>query len=306
MAGSGDDLQLNGDLGAMNAQLRGVLQLRQVAFINVTVDPTVGAGVPAPIGSLAVNSAGGIWQKTGAGDTAWTVVSGTTGVQGRYLGRQRFTANGTYTPTTGARRVRFRIVGGGGGGGGVSAHATEYTQSGGGCSGTYVEHTVFAAGGITGGAVTIGAAGAAGSGTGPTSGGTGGSSSVVIQGVTYTVPGGLGGGAADGSAGIGIASGGQPNGAPPAGVDLVVVGYGEGVANRVVKSANAIASAGWGGSTPFGSPANPGQRMSGTTQTPGNAPGDSYGYGGSGTTGDNSAGAGKSGGAGLLIIDEWT
>jgi hypothetical protein len=45
--------------------------------VQVDADPTGGGGIPAPIGSLAMldNGTGGVWQKTGAGNTAWTPLS---------------------------------------------------------------------------------------------------------------------------------------------------------------------------------------------------------------------------------------
>lgn len=45
-------------------------------IFHTTVDPSAGAGVVAPIASLALYNDGlgqsGVWIKTGAGDTAWT------------------------------------------------------------------------------------------------------------------------------------------------------------------------------------------------------------------------------------------
>ena len=46
-------------------------------------DPSAGAGVAAPLGSIYLRSSGSLWVKTGAGATAWTsVTAGTAGAQG--------------------------------------------------------------------------------------------------------------------------------------------------------------------------------------------------------------------------------
>lgn len=46
---------------------------------GLTVDPTVGAGVPATIGSILLRSGTTqLWQKVGAGDTQWQLYNGVT------------------------------------------------------------------------------------------------------------------------------------------------------------------------------------------------------------------------------------
>lgn len=116
------------------------------------------------------------------------------------IGRQILTASsGTYTPTTGTLAVRARGVGAGGGGGGTfyDLSGTHSAAGAGGASGIYWEKWIFPGGGtlITGGAYVCGAGGHAGLGNtgGQQDGGTGADSTIVIQGVTYTVKGGLGG-----------------------------------------------------------------------------------------------------------------
>lgn len=108
------------------------------------------------------------------------------------LAVQTFTASGTYTPTTGARAVRVRMVGGGGGGGGSDGNGTGISTGAGGASGSYWEKYIVIGATFSGGSVTCGAAGTGGA-TGGGTGGTGGDSTVVINGTTYTAKGGLGG-----------------------------------------------------------------------------------------------------------------
>lgn len=44
------------------------------AFVPGSADPTAGGGVAAPVGSIYLRTNGTLWQKIGAGDTAWTLV----------------------------------------------------------------------------------------------------------------------------------------------------------------------------------------------------------------------------------------
>jgi uncharacterized protein (DUF2345 family) len=78
----GEDLALTGELTAQNVGARSVISLRAVVLLNVTVDPTILPGIAAPIGSLALLSGSGVWQKTGAGATAWTLLGGGSGTVG--------------------------------------------------------------------------------------------------------------------------------------------------------------------------------------------------------------------------------
>lgn len=113
---------------------------------------------------------------------------------GRLLNIQKITANGTYIPTPGMKKVRIRIVGGGGGSGGASATTTSQTSaSGGGASGSYAEALLTAADIGASQPVVIGKGGIAGTGSGTngTGGGTGGATSV---GALLSAPGGLGSG----------------------------------------------------------------------------------------------------------------
>lgn len=81
--------------------------------------------------------------------------------KGALLGVQRFTANGTYTPTPGTASVIVELVGAGGGSGGTTATgAGTISTSGGGGSGAYARSRLTS--GFSGASVTVGTAGAAG------------------------------------------------------------------------------------------------------------------------------------------------
>lgn len=114
-------------------------------------------------------------------------------------GRQLLTGSGTYTPTTGTRAVRVRMVGGGGGGGSAATTGTNGgAAAGGGASGVYWEKWISPGALVTGGAFACGVAGVAGDGgLSPPfdAGGTGGDTTIVVQTTTYTAKGGFGGAA---------------------------------------------------------------------------------------------------------------
>lgn len=123
--------------------------------------------------------------------TNLTATGTVTGITGRLLGVQVFSASGTYTPTTGTGRAIVDCVGAGGGGGGTAATSTGQSAIGqAGSSGSYARIYWTSPSSQT---VTIGAAGTASSGA---AGGNGGTSSV---GSVVSCPGGVGGTA--GSAG---------------------------------------------------------------------------------------------------------
>jgi hypothetical protein len=96
-------------------------------------------------------------------------------VPGAYIGRQVFTASGTYTPTPGTRWIEVEGQAPGGGSGGVVATtAGQWAGGNGGGGGGYGRKRITS--GFAGTTVTIGAPGAAGGNTG-TAGGTGGTTS---------------------------------------------------------------------------------------------------------------------------------
>jgi hypothetical protein len=125
---------------------------------------------------------------------------------------QTFTANGTYTPTAGKTTFLVFATGGGGGGGGGSDGGR---GGGGGASGVALRLYTSAEMGSSA-AVTVGAAGSAGSFVfdGGNNGGTGGSTIVNPDGTGLTITGaggGGGGGAGYESDGGGGAGGGATN-----------------------------------------------------------------------------------------------
>lgn len=104
------------------------------------------------------------------------VASSITAATGRLLNILKFTASGTYTPTTGTKNIRVRIVGAGGAGGGAAASTVSgYLAAGrGGGGGTYGETTLINVTAVTSVSVIVGGAGASSVGG---SGANGGSSS---------------------------------------------------------------------------------------------------------------------------------
>lgn len=90
-------------------------------------------------------------------------------IPGQLLNVQRFTANGTYTPTPGTSKIIIEMVGGGAGSNSLAAPGSgNYSLSAGGGSGAYAKFQMT--GGFSGGIpVTIGGGGGIGSNGGTTS-----------------------------------------------------------------------------------------------------------------------------------------
>lgn len=221
--------------------------------------------------------------------------SGFTGIgQGRLIGIQVFSANGTYTPTTGTTSVVVEAVGGGGGGGGTAATGgAQIAAAGGGGGATYGKSRYTSA--FSGLPVTVGAAGAAGAAAG--AGGNGGSSSF---GALLVCPGGTGG-----QAGAAV---------PVQSFSAAIVG-----SVGVVSGANIFSSlgqfsgpafsfsgsqllSGAGGSSIMGAGGQP--RLNVTAV---GLPGNGYGSGGSGAAGGSGVAAqvGGAGAPGLVVIYEY-
>lgn len=211
---------------------------------------------------------------------------------GTFLGRQIFTAGGTYTPTVGTKKVRVRMAGGGGG---VGGGGTQMGVGGGGWSGTFLEKFIDPGATITGGTVTIGAAGAAGA-SGGGNGGTGGDTAVTIQATTYTAKGGAGGLFAA-----------PTNGTTDTNIPAYVTGSTAGDFNvagppdrGMTIATDAFMAPGRGGSNPLGGGGFSGNNTAGVVGT---------GYGAGGSGGSNYLTANQPGGAGtagLIVIDEYT
>ncbi|HAT3920887.1 TPA: hypothetical protein I9Y23_004594 [Kluyvera ascorbata] len=201
-----------------------------------------------------------------------------TGTVGRLINTQTITSSGTYTPTTGTKRIKVTLTGGGGGGG--NAQATSLSQTafgaGGGAGATTI--AAFNVSDIVNFTVTIGAGGAAqisgGSSTfnGLTAGNGGGGSGNATP---ANAPGGAGG----------TASGGQTN---------IGGGFGsDGQQGSYYSFGNGGASY-WGGGGRAGS-------GGGTKAT-------AYGSGGGGAYDTALSGSTKAGGAGMsgvCVIEEY-
>jgi hypothetical protein len=172
-----------------------------------------------------------LWKKRNAANNAWITLGtidgndiafeGTlpdqSGNAGKYLGTngtvaswltlavgasmQVFTNSGTFTPTAGKTSFLVMATGGGGGGGGTSS-GVDTLAGGGGGGGTAVRMYTSTEMGSTA-AVTVGAAGAAGS-SAPTAGGAGGTTTFNPDGSGLTIT-GVGG---SGGPLSGVASGG--------------------------------------------------------------------------------------------------
>lgn len=207
------------------------------------------------------------------------------------------TSSGSVTIPAGAGNMKVTLVGGGGGGGGVGSGSSN--GGGGGGGGGQFLQSVVALAGVSGLAVTIGAAGGAGAAT-PTAGGAGGATTLTGMGLTTLTAEGGGGGAA-GVGGVGGSYGGSPGTSGPG-----FGGAGEGGGAATAGSAGiGIGSAGGGGGGTAGSAGgSPGGGGGGGTAAGSAATGYGNGGGGGGTRTGGSAAPGGSGSAGVAIF-EW-
>ncbi|MFJ2465527.1 phage tail protein [Pseudomonas sp. NPDC087615] len=215
---------------------------------------------------------------------------------GRLLNIQKFTANGTYIPTPGMKKVRIRIVGGGGGSGGSAAtSATQISASGGGASGSYAE-ALFSAQEIgQGQTVLIGAGGTAGAAG--LAGGTGGTTSL---GELISSPGGSPGvpGSAVANNAFALVPGGSAGAISIGGNILNCAG--QSGAPAIIVGLSALA--GHGASSPLGS----GGGDAGNNIPA--SPGSGYGSGGGGVACSPSSPArtGAKGASGVVILEEFS
>lgn len=195
-----------------------------------------------------------------------------------------FTANGTYTPTSGMDFCIVEAVGGGGGSGGLNTGGTTQSSAGGG-SGAYVRVRLTAAQIGASQSVTIGAAGTAGS----AAGGNGGNGGATTLGSIFSAGGGAGGG---GNVSFGTRGG--LGGTPTSTVGNSVLAFGSG-AGPVLAISGSFQLGSDGASSALGG----GGVVSGTGSER-NAPG--YGGGGGGALNNGTGGTGH---AGVLIITEY-
>jgi hypothetical protein len=220
---------------------------------------------------------------------------------GEFVQMQRLTGNGTLTVSARTNRIRLRMVGGGGAGGSGPAAivASAAAAGGGGGAGAYGEWWVAVTPG-TGYAATVGGGGAAGAAGAV--GGNGGNTTLVVGGVTYQANGGVGGAAMTPAAATALAvAGGAGGTSVTGGTPMSVVGGEPGDAgNRV---SGTVAIGGKGGNSLIG----PGA-IATVAQGNGATPGTAGGGGGSGglTLNGGATTVGGVGGAGLIIVEEYT
>lgn len=224
---------------------------------------------------------------------------------GTLVGHQVFTSSGTYTPTSGTKKVYIQMCGAGGGGGGAQGTTGDAAAGGGGGAGDLWMKYIDCAGSCTGGALTIGAGGAGGSTSGG-NGSSGGDTSIVIDGGTNTAPGGTGGTGMTSQTLINWVQGGNksPGGTSGADVDSRGAHGGRGVAFCFSGCGAGFAGDGWagnGGESPWGA-GGQGQSTNGAAEDNG------YGNcsGGSGGATRYATGfAGGTGAAGLVVVWEY-
>jgi hypothetical protein len=206
---------------------------------------------------------------------------------------QKFTASGTYTPTSGMKYCIVECIGGGGAGGGVTSGATAFVSGGGGGSGGYSRVRLTAAAVGASKIVTIGAGGLAGT-AGNNPGNPGGDTSFGSLCIAKGGEGGLsaatvyqGGSGGSTTGAVGDVMGAGAPGHPGAGVDASV----------------GSVLGGTGGSSVFGG----GGTAIGTSGSFNGNPARNYGSGGGGGVGNNASGSvtGGAGSGGLVIVTEY-
>lgn len=136
--------------------------------------------------TTALAATGGSITGVSGSFTTLSASSGVTGIPGRLLNVQVFSASGTYTPTSGTTHAIIKVQAPGGGSGGTTTTgASTISISAAGSAGSYAEAYWSSP---TSQTVTIGTAGSAGAAAG--AGGTGGTTSI---GSIVSCPGGVGG-----------------------------------------------------------------------------------------------------------------
>lgn len=213
-----------------------------------------------------------------------------TSVSTGLIGRQIFTASGTWTPTTGTDAVVVTVIGGGGGGGGINGLTSSAGgASGGGGGGAAIEYITSGLGATE--IITIGGGGAGGS-AGANAGSGGGTSSF---GSHCSATGGNGADGRTAQSGPNCFEG--ESGGVGSGGDLNIQGGASGGGFNVSTS-NALG--GTGGNSILGG----GGRSLPSPNT--GVAGGNYGGGGSGAASDTATNyAGGDGADGVIIIEEY-
>lgn len=221
-------------------------------------------------------------------------LNGSTLAQGALLNVQRFSANGTYTPTPGTTSVIVEALGGGAGGGGAAATgAGQMSVGGGGGAGAYACGRFTS--GFSGVAVTVGAAipvGAAGS--------PGANGNTTSFGNLVVAPGGFGGNAGEAVNVPTITFGGNASLVPTG--DNIAGGPGQGGFTGIAVSTTSAAG-GRGGATLYAAGSSGsanGNSGSGSATWPGGA-----GGGGGSNLPNMPARSGGPGEPGLVIVYEY-
>src|SRR6266576_667956 len=287
-AGAGNSFLINGLAATANTGTGSVVRATSPTLVTPALGtPASGTltnttGLPISTGVSAVGAAGAVSSfNTLTGAVTSNVVV------------QKFTASGTYTPTSGMLHCIIECVGGGGGSGGIAnmGAGTGGSPGGGGAGGYSRTYSTAAAIGASK-TVTIGAAGAAGAGAGPTAGGAGGDTSVgtlcIAKGGSGGAAGASGGGGVGGVAGTGDVTGtGAPGG----------TGMNQAIITVTTRGPN-------GGSTLWGGGGR--ESVAAGVAVPGdNGTGFGSGAGGWATQNVGGAANGNSGAAGLVIITEF-
>lgn len=217
-------------------------------------------------------------------------------VSGLLLNVRRFTASTTYTPTPGTNSVKVTAVGGGGAGGGAFATSgTSWSTASGGAAGSMGVARFTS--GFSGAAIVIGAGGVSPLGAAGGPGGT-----TTFGGTLLVAPGGGGGGTATATTtDNAIAGQGDPGAAPTTTGTLILANRGQpGPCGFIFAGFSPVSGQGAPSSLGGGGGANTAAGLGGDGMAPG------AGGGGSAnniSTGNTNGGVG---GAGIVIIEEYT
>lgn len=207
---------------------------------------------------------------------------------------QVFTANGTYTPTTGMKYCIAEVLGAGAGGGGGAGAGGTSGAGGGGGGGAYSRSVLSAATVGASQSVTVGSGGTAGT-AGNNDGGTGNTSSLGA--LVIAVGGSAAGTGSAADAGVNFGGSAGLGGLASAGTGDFKLPGGRGGAGMIFSGVAQVASPGSGGHAFFG---GGGLTLRNTT-----AAGILYGSGGDGGYAAGANAAGNAGAAGVIVVTEY-